>query len=177
VRKLTYHWIIRADDHFSWFKNDLQQLVEVARRTPLQLQIVVHVTQSLPPSLTSGFPHLGKAADANIVAAVDSNSQNASSAGSIASLGDEKTPLSGRTNAAQWATPTLSMKHNGRPSVESLIRPTVEAALGETAVVVCGGVSITAQTRTFVATLSDERAVHKGSGAQGIYLFSETYGW
>ena len=53
----------------------------------------------------------------------------------------------------------------------------VEAAVGETAVVICGGLAITAQARTFVAALSDERAVHKGTGAQGIYLFTETYGW
>jgi hypothetical protein len=58
-----------------------------------------------------------------------------------------------------------------------MIRPPVEAALGETAVVTCGGAEITAQARTFVARLSDERAVHKGTGAQGIYLFTESYGW
>lgn len=69
------------------------------------------------------------------------------------------------------------MRHGARPALDSIIRRPVEEALGETAVVVCGGLSITADARTYVANLSDERAVHKGTGAQGIYLFTETYGW
>ena len=64
----------------------------------------------------------------------------------------------------------------GRPSPAALIRPPVEAARGESAIVVCGGASIIAQTRTFVAALSDERAVHKGTGAQGVFWFGECFG-
>ena len=66
----------------------------------------------------------------------------------------------------------------GRPcSFDSLIRPTVEAAQGETVIVACGGRDMMAQVRTYVASLSDERAVHKGTGAQGIHLWTESYGW
>lgn len=66
----------------------------------------------------------------------------------------------------------------GRPqSFDPLIRPTVEAATGETFVVACGGRDMMAQIRTYVAGLSDERAVHKGTGAQGIRLWTESYGW
>ncbi|KAK5075521.1 ferric-chelate reductase Frp1 [Lithohypha guttulata] len=66
----------------------------------------------------------------------------------------------------------------GRPcSFDPLIRPTVEAARGETVVIACGGKDMMAQIRTYVAGLSDERAVHKGTGAQGIHLWTETYGW
>lgn len=66
----------------------------------------------------------------------------------------------------------------GRPQTfDTLIRPTVEAATGETFVIACGGRDMMAQIRTYVAGLSDERAVHKGTGAQGIKLWTETYGW
>lgn len=66
----------------------------------------------------------------------------------------------------------------GRPcSFDPLIRPTVEAARGETVIVACGGKDMMAQVRTYIAALSDERAIHKGTGAQGIYLWTETYGW
>ncbi|PHH66175.1 hypothetical protein CDD81_238 [Ophiocordyceps australis] len=63
----------------------------------------------------------------------------------------------------------------GRPDLEALIREPVEQAWGETAVVVCGGRELTAGVRTCVSRLSDERAVHKGSGAQGIYLHAEEF--
>ncbi|KAI5863303.1 ferric reductase like transmembrane component-domain-containing protein [Durotheca rogersii] len=62
-----------------------------------------------------------------------------------------------------------------RPDIARFIRIAVEATGGETGVAVCGGQSLVAEVRTCVAKLSDERAVHKGTGAQGIYLHVEEY--
>ncbi|KAK8124274.1 ferric-chelate reductase [Apiospora kogelbergensis] len=62
-----------------------------------------------------------------------------------------------------------------RPDVAGFLRRAVEATGGETGVVVCGGASLVAEVRTSVAGLSDERAVHKGTGAQGIHLHVEEY--
>lgn len=62
-----------------------------------------------------------------------------------------------------------------RPDIEHFIREPVEASGGEASVVVCGGKSLVARVRNCVAKLSDERAVHKGTGAQGIGLFVEEY--
>ncbi|KAH8165918.1 hypothetical protein CIB48_g2319 [Xylaria polymorpha] len=62
-----------------------------------------------------------------------------------------------------------------RPDIADFIRGAVEETGGETGVVVCGGQSLVAQVRTSVAKLSDERAVHKGTGAQGIHLYVEEY--
>ncbi|ODA76815.1 hypothetical protein RJ55_07331 [Drechmeria coniospora] len=66
-------------------------------------------------------------------------------------------------------------EYTARPDIEALIREPVEQAWGETAVAVCGGRELVARTRNCVAKLSDERAVHKGTGAQGIYLHVEEY--
>ncbi len=62
-----------------------------------------------------------------------------------------------------------------RPDIEAFIRGPVEETGGETSVVVCGGPSLVARVRNCVAALSDERAVHKGTGAQGIHLHVEEY--
>ncbi|KAH7038331.1 ferric-chelate reductase [Microdochium trichocladiopsis] len=62
-----------------------------------------------------------------------------------------------------------------RPDIQVFIRTAVEATGGETSVAVCGGQSLVAATRNCVAALSDERAVHKGTGAQGIFLHVEEY--
>ena len=64
----------------------------------------------------------------------------------------------------------------GRPSLATFIQEPVEASAGETSVIVCGGKSLTSTVRNCVATLSDERAVHKGTGAQGIHLHVEEFG-
>ena len=65
--------------------------------------------------------------------------------------------------------------HSGRPQPKSLIRKTLEQALGESAVIVCGPNGLVRNVRQSVVSLSDERAVHKGTGAQGIYLHAEAF--
>ena len=71
----------------------------------------------------------------------------------------------------------VEWKKGGRPDIEEFIRDPVEAATGETCVAVCGGKSLTGRVRNAVAMLSDERAVHKGTGAQGIMLHVEEFGF
>jgi hypothetical protein len=66
---------------------------------------------------------------------------------------------------------------DGRPDIASFIRKPVEVTGGETSVAVCGGKSLVAKVRNAVASLSDERAVQKGTGAQGIHLHVEEYGF
>ncbi|OJK02091.1 hypothetical protein ASPACDRAFT_114742 [Aspergillus aculeatus ATCC 16872] len=66
---------------------------------------------------------------------------------------------------------------SGRPQVRTIIRKVLERAEGESAVVVCGPQGLSDDTRRSVVSLSDERAVHKGTGAQGIYLHIEQFGW
>ncbi|KAM0363267.1 hypothetical protein ACHAO7_001563 [Fusarium culmorum] len=73
------------------------------------------------------------------------------------------------------SVPELIREYTCRPDIEAMIREPVEQAWGETGVVVCGGREIVARTRNCVSRLSDERAVHKGTGAQGIYLYVEEY--
>ncbi|KAI4632384.1 uncharacterized protein J4E87_001857 [Alternaria ethzedia] len=67
--------------------------------------------------------------------------------------------------------------YSGRPKTRDIIRRSLEQALGESAVVVCGPQGLVADVKHDVVSLSDERAVHKGTGAQGIYLHTESFGW
>lgn len=64
---------------------------------------------------------------------------------------------------------------NGRPDISQFIRGPIEVTGGETAITVCGGKSLVAKVRNSTAKLSDERAVHKGTGANGIFLHVEEY--
>ncbi|KAI1483841.1 ferric reductase like transmembrane component-domain-containing protein [Daldinia eschscholtzii] len=86
-------------------------------------------------------------------------------------------PLMGRSRMDLSETSSdLHIQHSAsRPDVAKFIRTAVEATGGETGIVVCGGQSLVTTVRACVAKLSDERAVHKGTGAQGIYLHVEEY--
>ncbi|KAG8528716.1 uncharacterized protein KY384_006403 [Bacidia gigantensis] len=63
----------------------------------------------------------------------------------------------------------------GRPYPKILVRTMLEKARGESAVVVCGPQGLNDDVRNAVVALSDERAVHKGTGAQGIYFWAEGF--
>ena len=66
---------------------------------------------------------------------------------------------------------------SGRPHVANIIRKSAELALGEMAVVVCGPAGLVQSTRNAAVRISDERAVHKGTGAQGIWVHAEAFGY
>lgn len=174
VRNVELHWIVRTEDHFNWFEDELQLLVEQSNESELKPQIRIHITRQQEAASSI---RIGTRPKEGAVATAAESSQERASISSVLSIENDKSPLTPpprRARRSEFSTLRLSY---GRPTVESLIRPAVENAFGETAVVVCGGLSITAESRTCVANLSDERAVHKGTGAQGIYLFTETYGW
>jgi hypothetical protein len=80
------------------------------------------------------------------------------------------------TTAATSAPTSVGML-SSRPALDATIRAAVESARGETGVVVCGGKGLSGHVRNVVARLSDERGVHKGSGAQGIALHVEEFGF
>jgi predicted ferric reductase len=85
---------------------------------------------------------------------------------------DEKTALS--KESPPTPSPTIL---SGRPYPRTIIRKVLEKAEGESAVVVCGPPGLSDDVRRSVVYLSDERAVHKGTGAQGIYLHIENFGY
>lgn len=178
VQKVTLHWIVRNEAHFAWFGKELIAVVDAAKQSGLNLIVTVHITGAATLGQHSEFASdLGRLSSGE-ACSVGSSFGEGSSAASINSVEREKSALFLERQAnSHRPRASLTMSHGSRPTVDSMIRPSVEAAVGETAVVVCGGLSIAAQTRTLVAALSDERAVHKGTGAQGIYLFTETYGW
>lgn len=66
---------------------------------------------------------------------------------------------------------------SGRPHCRSVVRKALEQALGESAVVVCGPAGLVDDVRASTVSLSDERGVHKGTGAQGIWLHAEAFGY
>jgi predicted ferric reductase len=86
------------------------------------------------------------------------------------------TPSSLEPNKRVVVHPAIGI-YSGRPKTRDIIRRSLEQALGESAVVVCGPQGLVADVKHDVVCLSDERAVHKGTGAQGIYLHTESFGW
>lgn len=83
-------------------------------------------------------------------------------------------PLASSSSSVKEPSSLLKIL-TGRPHPRSIIRKVLEEAEGESAVVVCGPRGLQDDVRESVVALSDERAVHKGTGAQGVYLHVEGF--
>jgi hypothetical protein len=65
--------------------------------------------------------------------------------------------------------------YSGRPDVREILTEMLDNANGESGVAVCGPIAMGSTVRNTIVALSDERAIHKGSGAQGCYLHVESF--
>ena len=65
--------------------------------------------------------------------------------------------------------------YSGRPAMVGIIEQLLNRAEGESAVAVCGPHGMSSQVRNTVVYLSDQRAIHKGTGAQGCYLHVDNF--
>jgi ferredoxin-NADP reductase len=183
AQRVQLHWIVRSRTYIAWFDQELRAIATAAHAASMQLHINIHITQLSESYSDSDLSPPQSSSQANspeLTAEASASSSRSTSLNLAFAEKGEKSNIAPAAREKEYVSnqhPATTVRFGSRPTVESMIRPAVEAAVGETAVITCGGAEITAQARTFVAKLSDERAVHKGTGAQGIYLFTETYGW
>ncbi|KAB5517520.1 hypothetical protein GE09DRAFT_978915 [Coniochaeta sp. 2T2.1] len=179
TRRIDFLLAAKEGEEIQFYVSRLHELIETAKEVGIELLVHVAVTRS--GQSESPFSNLN-------VKNVGSTPSLAATTGSMSKeLSTEKateaTPGDIERSAARSPRKRLSAAsvdshvfHTAtRPDVEAFIRKPVEATGGETSVVVCGGKSLVARVRNCVASLSDERAVHKGTGAQGIHLHVEEY--
>jgi hypothetical protein len=178
VRRLEVLLVARTTEETEYYVERAKAAARVALEKGIDVRLHIAITGNFSGAAGSGAPLVRfgretpsdstdlereKAADASPAKAVDEG------------LRSTKSNSYSTTSHDSVSTIELVRDYTTRPDIETLIREPVEQAWGETAVVVCGGKEIVARTRNCVARLSDERAVHKGTGAQGIYLHVEEY--
>ena len=179
-----FYWIVREKEQLDWYYHRITSLTTSARINGVEVTVVFFVTgRNMLPRLLEAHQTAANHEDYRCLAISSSSSYEDETLGTLSK--EEKFSTNFEQGACTERTFTASSLNNvcqidytrGRPSVGELLNRPVEHARGETAIVACGGAGFTADVRNHVAWLSDDRAVHKGSGAQGIFLFTETYGW
>ncbi|KAJ4413954.1 ferric-chelate reductase Frp1 [Gnomoniopsis sp. IMI 355080] len=179
TRRIDFLLAAKKGDEIDYYVQRLHEMIDKAAAVGVQLKVHIAVTQGPP------LPVLVNHSQSEKVASGASSSSDLGGANSssgttkvgAAAIDVEKMAMDVEKHALIRRESSGSNVHHlsTRPNIESFIREPVEAAAGETSVVVCGGKSLVARARNCVAKLSDERAVHKGTGAQGIHLHVEEY--
>jgi len=196
VRRIYFHWIVRDPQQRIWFSEAIKSAISDACDHGVEVFANLHITGLEEPfdspvtsidssslRMEGGDGCLCCTRHSNNDAQVEMNSSKTDEEKQalqeeVTSHDDSNSGSSPSSIKACLCSHTaVTMTAAGRPSFDSLIRKPVEAAYGETAILGCGGQSFSADLRSYVTRLSDERAVHKGTGAQGLFLFTESFGW
>jgi NAD(P)H-flavin reductase len=188
TRRIDFLLTAKQGDEIEFYVDRLHKLTSKASEVGIQLLVHIAVTsrQSKHLSLPEDIPSTTKVQSRGTGAMSTAlPSPTVSTSGSVVEKGGrvmdvEKLPMRSpvtaeRSHARNANDDPYVHRATTRPDIAAFIRAPVEVTGGETSVVVCGGPSLVARVRNCVASLSDERAVHKGTGAQGIQLHVEEY--
>jgi len=201
TQRIHFLLVIRSRSHVQYYEQRLSEALSQAKHLGVELEVQIAITgqasslhdslngeqsRSETQSLHSNDGESLPEADEKTTELPYPQLHLASRGTSISSLNEPgplstcRCPLSDKQSNQSCCEAVL--KPSGRitytycrPNIQDFIRDPVEVTGGETSVVVCGGKSLVATVRNSVTRLSDERAVHKGTGAQGIHLHVEEY--
>lgn len=190
TRHIHFVWSIRSPESYSWFRSELSSVFEDmdccrrdAQDVVRDLELSIYITGPRAAEIEQALANEGLLESTQ----APSKATLVSNVGGKREIVDEyaipthsafvtnERPATTKDEERPF-TPQQMTLGGGRPSVTRIIRTSLEKAEGESAVVVCGPPSLSDEVRRSVLYLSDERAVHKGTGAQGIYLHVETFG-
>lgn len=204
VRRLHFVWMVKNSSWTSWISNELCSAFEKLQGVGIDVVIKVFVTcddtftdasDSRGQSGCQCDKSLGPccctrraSADENAISLVDREGPLDGAAldekSNVMKVESRETPLTStnapccrkkRHNKASNILNKCAKFGSGRPPITELIWQLLDQAEGETGIAVCGPLGLSATVRTAVAKISDGRAVHKGTGAQGIYLHAEGF--
>lgn len=201
VQRVLFHWIVRHDSQLKVFMRRITAALEAAKRLNIEAECRIFITRSADPSVSSMSSINEKDSRSSTNSSNSLFSEAVHEKGRLRSRAES--PSNAHKNIRIMASSTSTLSGNtsdgsdnileqhadsdmqaniifshGRPhSWDNLLHPTIAEAEGETVIVACGGGALIADIRNYVAWISDQRAVHKGTGAQGISLFTEKYGW
>lgn len=194
VKRIVFVWIVKNTSWTSWISTELTSAAASFLAVGIELCIQVYVT--CDDNFTTGeepesSPECGCECDKSLgpCCCVNADDEN----DSIREISDEKgqsvdskdvqinvksqSQSSSLKSGKKSRVLSCAEFHSGRPDLYELLWSLLKSAEGETGVAVCGPLGLNSDVRRTVVRCSDERAVHKGSGAQGVYLHAECFGW
>lgn len=204
LRLVEFVWVVKQVCLTSWVANELSTAVSDLKAKGINIKVTIHVTCddsfTGPPAGTATSEcscdlSLGPCCCSAVIAGthmigakeeLDATddiiiSQTGASEGDAKA---EKTNFIAATAISQTSNVLATQGHKnlpfatfvlGRPDMKELVWELADQAEGEMGVFACGPLGLSTGIRNSVARVSDDRAVHKGTGAEGIYLHVESF--
>lgn len=187
VKRITFVWIVKNTSWSSWISDELTLTSQALRSAGVEIDVRIHVT--CDEAFTAGVQQ-AESKEGGCECDKSASPCCCIEVSEEVDRSNEKSPVIEERVTQPSSRPSSSLAsgkksklldcatfYSGRPDCYNLLWEVLEEAEGETGVGVCGPLGLNADVRKSVVRCSDERAVHKGTGAQGIYLHAECFGW
>lgn len=197
LRRIRFVWCIKTLSCAKWVSTELSNAAQRLQKAGVYIEISIHVT--CDDALTDGKDQIkacgcqcdkskgpcccvSVAEDADETSErADETSPAAGKAGGVGRVVDSPSSSvadlmsSGSVVAVKRSWLPGATFYSGHPDFHAVLTALLNGADGESGVAVCGPVGMSAMVRAEVVQQSDDRAIHKGTGAQGCYLHVESF--
>ncbi|KAK4503445.1 hypothetical protein PRZ48_004360 [Zasmidium cellare] len=189
VRRIHFVWCVKDTHWASWISEELAAVDGMLQAAGIELIISIYVTCAdkftNPGSVVRDCAcECDKSKGPCCCVLVDEDEKGEE----VDVISPSKAPVSVRDISSSAASrnvdtsmigrrmPNLpcAVFYSGRPQFHAVISDLLDNADGEAGIAACGPLGLTQEVRNTVVRLSDERAIHKGTGAQGCYLHVES---
>jgi ferric-chelate reductase len=178
VRNLIFVWVIKRRACTEWITEELRGAFEKLHGVGIEVQVLIYVTCDESFTETSIDEKMGCCCEGSDEPCCCEQTAEYGN-NKLDDSGDriEEVPCGSGSQTSRSRDVQFATLRTGRPDFVPLIWEQLDKARGETGIAVCGPLGLASCVRNTVASASDRRGVHKGTGAQGIYLHVECFGW
>ncbi|KAK4626110.1 Ferric/cupric reductase transmembrane component 7 [Fulvia fulva] len=193
VRRIHFVWCIKDTDWASWISSEIISAYNKLHSVGIEVEVSIYVTcaDNFTNPSTNDNKECGCECDKSkgpcccVQVDEDEKGEDVEDVDIIAPVSKGKQAvrvrdLSGSSVEAGNSMPGRRMPvlpcgvfYSGRPQIKQVLAALLDGADGESGVAACGPLGLTSEVRNTIVHLSDERAIHKGTGAQGCYLHVE----
>lgn len=167
LRTLHFTWVIKTQSCISWVSEELRTAFGTLQEAGVETLCNIHITGEEGIAGDEESTGRGQSQEQEKEQDVEVDGQLV--------LEDEKAEVSKSQNRASDADISFAELHVGRPTFRTMLERRVNQAQGETAVAVCGPLGLSVAVRSAVVRISDDLAVDKGGGLDGLYLHVENF--
>ncbi len=173
LRRVDFVWVVKKVGWTTWIADEVTTAVCDLKESGIEVNVTICVTSNdgfyhLPAAGTAESAWKGSAAEKYV-----HPNGTISIASSVTQVEVSKTTISATEVAEKQQLPFAEFIC-GRPDMSQLVRMLANQAEGETGIFACGPLGLCSEMRRTVAR---EGALRMGTGAGGIYLHVENFGW
>ncbi|CZT17577.1 related to ferric reductase (metalloreductase) [Ramularia collo-cygni] len=192
VQMVHFIWCVRSSEQTMWVSGEIEEAHRKLQDAGIDARISIYVTCAEQFTELGNEPkECGCACDKSqgpcccvLVdeddEGVDVDAIKTSGRGKNATLVNEKSASPSPTRQLLTQGRRMPMLpcatfYSGRLDIRETVSSLLDDAEGESGIAVCGPIGLSSEVRNTVVRLSDERAIHKGTSAQGCALHVETF--